>query len=140
MASNVDDLLRLLLSQQRMPMQASPELSSYMAQRAGPLPTRPDMTNVLDPGGWVPEMSRGLPPPISRDPWFDQIEDVGEHTPITRKGSPQLLYIWFTDPTGRRVRIDGPFTNEVEAQRELRLMMQSTENPEFLSIGPDAPR
>lgn len=76
------ELLMGLLQQKRLPMQASPELTQHLAQYRGGrapsasrLPT--DSTNVIDPigqmGGGPIGARNAEPPPISRDPWFDEV-------------------------------------------------------------------
>ena len=68
-------------------------------------------------------------PPISRDPWYDMRpaptgNDIHGQQPRTTPGfqgdPPGSLYVWATGPGGKRVRVDGPFANEFEAQKALR--------------------
>lgn len=71
----------MLLGNKRMPMVASPELERmigpYARDQLGETTGMPiDMTNVLDPndtlGSYNRSASASAPPPISRDPWFDE--------------------------------------------------------------------
>ena len=68
------------------------------------------------------------PPPISKDPWFNMLG------PPAEGASNHRFYIW-GENQGRRVRIDGPFTSETEAQKQLNLMKPHAKNM-TLSVGP----
>jgi hypothetical protein len=46
------------------------------------------------------------------------------------------LFIWMTSPRGQRVRLDGPFTNEMDAQRALRTLKARSSASSQLSVGP----
>lgn len=35
------------------------------------------------------------------------------------------FYLWAQGPDGKKIRVDGPFTDELQAQREFKLMQQS---------------
>lgn len=49
----------------------------------------------------------------------------------------QPLFIWATHPqTGKRIKLDGPFTNDIEAARELKMLRQSGLDVE-VEIAPD---
>ena len=143
----VADIIMMLMQQggQRgMPMQASPELQAYLQQAKGAVPDAAsfDSANVdLMPqrgaGEFVPEH----PTPISQDPWFDQM--VGEGRPSPRQFQQEgagnfaqgTYFITMTDPrTGRSTRLDGPFTDEVTAMRELKLLVDAGGDRSKLTI------
>lgn len=139
----VAQLISMLLAEGKgrgFPMRASPELRQYMreANAAIPDPDSFSAQNVeLMPGPSAEQIMGGAaPPPISQDPWFDQAAtSVGQSLPETNlEGS---LYIWATNPQGKRVRLDGPFTNEMDAMRELQLLRKSGGRHLQMDIGPE---
>ena len=53
-------------------------------------------------------------------------------------GTEDQLFIWYTNDKGQRVRLDGPFANDIEAARALREMRQSGLDPNAqVEIAPD---
>jgi len=143
--SQVADLIMQLMSRGRsggMPMQASPELVQYLAHaQAGSVPARigarPSASVVPGPGAPVDMMAQpaGVDPAIMAElsnPNFlnegqpsamDMIEanprpPAGTAMPAGNAGE---IYIWYTNPkTGKRLRLDGPFTDDIQAARAMR--------------------
>jgi len=53
-------------------------------------------------------------------------------------GTEDQLFIWYMNEKGQRVRLDGPFANDIEAARALREMRQSGLDPNAqVEIAPD---
>lgn len=156
----VAEAIMMLMQQGRqrgMPMEASPELMQYLANVRTSTPDAAsfDSMNVdLMPTRETPEdlyarfAGVEMPPPISRDPWFDQelppvdfevTEGTGQTMDPARAeemrafmrdlmGGPQPgtqssggnWYIKIRDARGKVARADGPFTSEIEAHRAMR--------------------
>jgi hypothetical protein len=156
-SQHVADLIMQLMSKGNrggLPMQASPELEAYLAQagrssQAGPA-TGPNL--VAGPGSGFSPDQLGTPmtpsaahselsaPEFLSDPRLPTTafrqEGAGNFT------AGEELYIWIKNPkTGQRVRLDGPFSNDIEAARELRMLREAGQQSGFanieLEIGPN---
>lgn len=103
-----------------------PDVIDLFAAGRAPRPTNPR----LRPGpGEVISMPE-RPPPISRDPWFDELQ----------KSHPSALFVWAETPGGKKVRLDGPYYNDRDATQALEIL-QKRAKPNSgmrLSIGPGA--
>lgn len=129
-----------------LPMQPSPGLRGHMNARTRGFPA-PRESNVV-PGP-------GYNPPISQDPWFNDPasqfadearlpptrfqQEAGEFTDETMspeavvgasipKGNGEF-YIWAVQ-NGKKIRVDGPFGDQLSAQRELNMMAK--QDPQLL--------
>lgn len=63
------------------------------------------------------------PPPISKDPWFENID--GPSTPITENPMEKSFYIWAKNKKGQRTRLDGPYYSYDGANRALISYIQN---------------
>jgi len=119
----------------------SPELSAYMNQallgHANPNAPAQARANIHDiMGDMAPTSSR--PPPISRDPWFDQLLEpqasadpsmsIDEVRNLGRppspggfagQASPDQQFLWVVK-NGKKTRVDGPFNDDISAAKALK--------------------
>lgn len=135
-----------------MPMQASPELIQYLAHAEGGTAPPQQRINpraevlqgpgsgaaaIRDPD-FLSESNSDLAIGMRNlERTFDETGrprdvdpmDVTADMPPARpdmgnfEGTP--LFIWARDRNGKMIKIDGPFTNDVDAMRELRMLRQS---------------
>lgn len=141
-------ILKLLTSGNAggLPMQPSRGLQGHLNARLRGFPA-PQVNNVV-PGP-------GSNPPISQDPWFDapiesqladearlppdQFKNAGDISPedLITSGTRQIppvgngeFYIW-SNKNGKKTRVDGPFTDQLQAMREFKLMQR--QDPDLLA-------
>lgn len=145
--SQVADLIMQLMSRGRaggMPMNASPELTQYLAHaQAGSAPPqmrgRPSAEVIQGPGSGAGAVTQpfdfeSAPTSMLRpnDPSVSQftqdqttaLDMVGAPRPAPGAGAmgdADQTFIWYTNPqTGKRVRLDGPFFDDIAAARAMR--------------------
>lgn len=114
-------------------MAVPPEIIDFLAARAarGAAPKAPVE------GGAEVLKGPGSNPPISQDPWFHEPAPAGAMAPGSGpNGPPGALYIWARDSKGKAMRLDGPFTNEIEAHRNLKQMQMYSAGKLDLFVGP----
>lgn len=151
MASNpiADMIMRLLREgpQRGLPMVESGGLSRYLNEASGGIQTpgsgrrAPNVSEIGNHPGF--EMGRPdlepieASPPISRDPWFDEVDPEA----LLREAGPRgTIFLWGVK-NGNRVRLDGPFASQDEANRALQRLQRNVDpRTGFrLEIGPDQP-
>lgn len=164
--AQVADLIMQLMSRGRsggMPMNASPELTQYLAHaKSGTTPPQQrgaPSAQVFDPGGNLDPRNFGagnrridMAPPQPVDPRImAEMSDpnfLNEPSPLDMVGAPRpspgagamgdagQTFIWMTNPTtGKRVRLDGPFTDDIQAARAMRELREAGMSDE-LEISP----
>lgn len=106
-----------------------PDIIELFGAGRAPRPTNPRLRSGT---GEVVNMPT-VPPHISRDPWFD-----GVSTAAAKSEGP--LYIWASTPSGKKVRLDGPFENEQQASNAFYALQKKAKpgSGMQLSIGPGA--
>lgn len=102
-----------------------PNIEELFGAGRAPRPTNPRLTEGRS--AQVMQMPE-RPPPISRDPWFDELTSE----------SGQNLFVFVTNPRGQRVRIAGPFPDQGAADQALSRLRTKNQNVE-LSVGPWTP-
>lgn len=143
--NNVVDLIMQLMSRGRsggLPMQASPELTQYLAHaQGGTAPPQmrgmPSADVLPGPGSAIREiqdpnfLSSGTPTrdiaqqQAATQP-MDMLTDPRPPTSMFRQESPGefdpgTMWIWYTHPkTGQRIKLDGPFTDDIQAHRAMQ--------------------
>ena len=107
-------------------MAKAPNITELFGGGRAPRPTNPRLRSGTAEVTPMPER----PPPISRDPWFDQ---VGQ--------SEGPLFVWAETPTGKKVRLDGPFTDEQQAMTAFYALQKKAKpgSSMKLSVGPGGP-
>lgn len=174
--SQVADLILQLMMRGKsggLPMQASPELTQYLAHaQAGSAPPQlrglPSADVLQGPGSGAAAVRQpfdfeGRPfqskfkshddimaalgsryDESGRQPDMSPMDMLTDRPPPNAfrhaggDGTEDQLFIWYTNEKGQRVRLDGPFANDIEAARALREMRQSGLDPNAqVEIAPD---
>lgn len=158
--SQVADLILQLMMKGKsggLPMNASPELTQYLAHaQGGTAPPQmrgmpsadvlqgpgsgareiasDDFLNDLPPAGALQEYEQSMSP-------MDMLTDRPPPNAFRHaggNGTEDNLFIWYTNAKGQRVRLDGPFTNDLDAARALKELRQSGLDPNAeVEIAPD---
>lgn len=118
-----------------------PNIVDFLAARAARAGQGAARELPTGPASVVP--GPGSNPPIGSDPWFhlplDQIrpdqlpQGQARLDPMAAmtgaSGAPQAgaKFIWAKGPNGNPVRIDGPFSNDLEAQKALNEMRAASD-------------
>lgn len=141
----------------------SPELTGYLNEAMvgipRGIPERSGNVYPFDPN--MPDPMATRPPPISRDPWFDEylpptmnideVRSLAEPSPTGTQLPPAAAtapgggfvgdfpqFLWVVK-NGKRTRIDGPFSDDLSARRAMLQMREAAGengiNLEF-EIGP----
>lgn len=145
--SQIADLILQLMMRGKsggLPMQASPELTQYIAHaQAGTAPAaqrvRPSADVLPGPGSGMAEIRNpdflsnmeagpvGATPPFA--PAVDPMDMVGGSRPPSNmfrqeapgEFDPGQIFIWYTHPkTGQRMKLDGPFSDDISAHRAMQ--------------------
>ncbi len=141
--SQVADLIMQLMTRGHaggLPMQPSPELAQYLAHAQLGTATPGVRQNTPAPVLPGPGAGQSGPSPL------DMMTDSPGHLPTGTFRQPSEsgnfsntpLYIWMMHPkTGKRIRLDGPFSSDIEAARELRTLREAGLNDSQVEIAPD---
>lgn len=130
--AQVADLIMQLMMRGKaggLPMQASPELTQYLAHAQGgttppQLRGQPAAEVLQGPGSGAAAirdpnfLSDAAPQPQALDTVSDRLPSQAFRQESPGEFANQPIFIWYTNPkTGKRIKLDGPFTDDLSARR-----------------------
>ena len=128
----VNDIIRMLMDQsgKRLGARPSQGLETRMYRIDGNTRHAPgELGNFMKPKNHNVVPGPGSNKPISKDPWFDE---------LTGRGGDEL-FVFVTNPRGKRIRVAGPFPDQAGAQQALDRLSKNSKGV-TLDIGPWTPQ